>query len=465
MKIKQIIVLLLINILLAVSLYGCSSAPAQTGDITNTETSTPQDAVTNPGTSTQTTTEPSKPEEAIQRINPTTDTVATDIIPFGNTRGIVVHQFMEDVLPEMSMSYSNKQIFFLTENIDYSAGWDTYLVDGYIEKTEKLLHIMEQVIRLSFAQEGDKLKIHLVGPGQSGYSEPEYRSLGCEQRDAFMGNSPYMISYLADILQGDQVHAYFCDVLRYGFMTYATYDVLTFLESQDPNFSAMFSSKENLFMNYLIMDSETLYEHDIIYWLEQGYPYTSSNGSAALGFWFMKYLDETYGNYTHWLTEYAKTHPTGNAYDTVSVESQVQNLKDVYGENVLTNFYPWLEKNLDLNAMWDTADYSALSEYCHYPNFTYVGYSEQFFSGNYNDLIISLSEFRYYMTEIKGYTLDHLTLSKFTDNEVVLYDKEGKYLMSTNGVESNDKYLVFLDDAYYIGLPGQGFMDALLLLE
>ena len=69
------------------------------------------------------------------------------------------------------------------------------------------------------------------------------------------------------------------------------------------------------------------------------------------------------------------------------------------------------------------------------------------------------------MTEIKGYTLDHLTLSKFTDNEVVLYDKEGKYLMSTKGVESNDKYLVFLDDAYYIGLPGQGFMDALLLLE
>ncbi len=456
MKTNRLTALLLSSIIFIIAACGCSATPVQ--EHTN---------VTNPETAAIVETESPANEETFDRINPSVQTEATDITPFGNTPGIIVSNSQEIALPDKSVSYSYQQMFFKTEGINFSAAWDTYLVDGYIEKTEKLLSVMEQVIGLSFLQEETELNIHLTAPGSSGYSEPAARTIGIEQIDAFMGNSANLIAYLADVLQDVQPHEAFCDVLRYGFMTYSTYQVLTWLETHDPEFAVLFSDKENWYMNYLIRDAdETLYSQDMVHWMEQGYPYDRSNGSAALGFWFMKYLDETCGDYTRWIMEYSKKYPSAKSDILADLNLQIQNLQDVYGENILEGFYPWLKDNLNLDAMWDTADYSALREYVHYPVFSNIGYYDRFFCGNYKDLVISLSEFRYYMTEVKGYTLEHLTLAKSTDTEVVLYDVEGKYLLTTQGVETAEgEYRVFLEDAHYIGLPGEGFLDARLLLE
>ena len=186
-----------------------------------------------------------------------------------------------------------------------------------------------------------------------------------------------------------------------------------------------------------------------------------TNGSAAVGFWLMKYLEDVHGDYTKWLTAY---HSDSGELD---VNGQIQLLKEAYGETVLDGFYPWVQAALTTTIPWDMIpDRTGLKEYICYPMLTDYPFPQEIIHGEYADICVCLTQYRHYLTQVKEFTIDALTLIKYSDAEVLLYDAEGNFLQATQGTQVEEgTYLVSLDDAYYVRFPDAGYQYAMLDLE
>lgn len=465
---KRAVSILLCGTML-IMLFGCGAVPVTTENSGtsdaaptekgNTGASVPEDVIPQEPTVTES-------EAYYNRVNPPAQEEMADIIPFGNVPGIVPRRLETADLPDFREDAQQRRILFETEEVIFAADYGTYLVDGYVEKTHKILRAMETVTGLSFAQPERKLSVSLekYGNGENDFyygigTDAEHRMIQFGQAEAFLGKSSGLIMGLADVLRYDNVPVVLTEILETGFQTYTAYAVLKLLEQEDPDLAMRFPHRSGLCPNYYIYDTELLYGQPLVHWLENGYPYEMSNGSASVGFWLMMYLDLSYGNYTEWLTKFTASEDGG------TIAGQIESLKSAYGESVLEDFYPWLQAHM---AQYEQApeayDYTWLSEYVHYPQFDVNGYSEVLIYGACKDLCISLEEFRHYMTECKGYEVNDLVLSKLTDNVVALYDADGKFVTATRGVQiSTGEYHVFLDDVYYIRFPGENTLETKLI--
>lgn len=395
------------------------------------------------------------------RENPLTERTEEDIAVFGNTEGIIAC-ITEDVdLP--NLLDESRRFSFESDRITFICERGTYLVDGYMEKTEKLLQAMETATGLPFADAKIMLFLEDAGNRHSDFDyvggvDAPNRMVQIGQGEGFMGNSWELIAYIAQVLQMDNAPQTFTEALTSGFAVYTAYDVLSWLEENNPDLYAAFSGKHQVYDNYYIHDPDTLYSASLEDWLESEYPYGQSNGSPALGFWLMKYLDEAYGDYTKWITAYDASN------GTLDLNGQLQLLKDAYGEAVLDGFYPWLQETLGKVPVGEiVSDYTQLREFICYPYLTEYDFPKELLRGECADLCISFAQYRYYLTQVKEFTIDTLTLIKYTDTEVALYDAEGKFLHATKGTQTPEgAYLVCLDDAYYIRLLDSGFQDLYL---
>lgn len=416
------------------------------------------------------------------RSNSPEETVMADIMPFGNGPGTIVRKSEDLDFPQLAIDERYKRILFESEHFSFQAKYKTYLVDGYIENFEALYDAIEQVTALTFIPRVSKqqvdshseMKITVILSRTDGnahedndvgvaYTDTESRLIGIGQTDAFLGIDYQTIACLANILQTDNANIAFNEIYDYGFQVYTAYKVLKYLEEENPQLASKFVNSNNLVLNTYIFDHKTLYGKPLTYWMEQGYPNDISNGSMAVGFWFMMYLDQVYGDYSAWIPAYKNQYGASRSQSTDNLENQIQIMKDTYEESVLDGFYPWLKENMrKLNR---NSDYSWTKELTHYPIFNYAGYFDLFINGKYEDLCVSLAEFRHYMEEFKGYELDNLTLVCINRTKVALYDQNGKYIMTTSGTKSAaGEYEVCLDDVYYIQFLGKGQVSSRLTL-
>lgn len=464
---KRLIALWLIAIVLMSSLCGCSTSQNHTS---------PEDAAQQ---STVPETQAALHDNLINRVNPAEDIVLEDIVPFGNPGIIVAEE--RDRLPTQSENYAfqNSRVVIESEHFVYSIIKSTYLVDGCLDNFEKLYQVMEEVTGLSFQPPEDPMyeKIHAIldtgdnkGTDIGACSaDASGRMIQIPQVDAFMGNTYEVISVLAHILQTDNARKTFNSVLDTGFMLYTTYKTLQYLEEHDPEFASRFIPSYRVLANMYIDDPSMLFTQTVPYWMEHEYSWEySGNGSPSVGFYFMMYLDDVYEDYTKWIPEYANRYLCylSEGDGSGRLNEQIQVLIDTYGENVYEGFYSWLENHLASYDIFSTsADYTTVSSLTFYPLFQFDGYSESFLWGSYNDLCVSLTEFRRYMTEFKEYNIDNLSLV-MSEAVVALYDSEGKFITCTTGTQTPDEfYQVFLDDVYYIRFVGEGEVYAELRLE
>lgn len=412
------------------------------------------------------------------RTNPPEDRVFADITPFGNVAGWIVSAGGNESLLNWEEDTRSKQIYTSGEFIEYSIyygfGKPVYVVDGYIEKIQALYDAVETVTGLTFQPRVSKadmsempvwvaLKNMFI---QGGHEDcdmgsdgvfPQDRNVIISQGSALLGKSSDPIAGLATVLQTDNAYNRFNAVYSSGFPVYTAYKVQKYLEEHDPELAMVSRDSTDIWMNYYFHNgSDVLYSQPMTYWIENGFPYEYANGSASVGFFFMMYLDEEYGDYCGWIPAYAQNYPCRYGNTTMNVDQQIQVMKDVYGESVLDDFYPWLKEKLRTSGGYG-ADYSWRKQYVYYPLFANYGYDPLLFSGKYDDMCISLAEYRNYMTEFKGYGLEELTLVNDRNVTVALYDRDGRFIMATKGNRTaQGEYRICMENVYYVQFVGKG---------
>jgi|GEM_PF-2097753 len=287
------------------------------------------------------------------------------------------------------------------------------------------------------------------------------RTLDISSGDLFLGNSGALAHELSHTLSYSHSQKTFNTVATEGFAEYNAYKALTLLERNAPHVAYSLDMSCSCILDMDIPDPSTVYTNSIEYWMEKDFPFEySGNGSYSLGFRFMAYLDDVYGNYSKWLTisdelEY-------NGIDT-PMEIQLNSFRLAYGEDVFDGFYPWLKKNESRFIV----DYFTVENYDMrgvnfieiYPFFMYHDCATMLVNHmpahvKYDDLYIDLEEARKYLSEYKLREIDNLVLEiewVEGDKAIELFDKSGKSL----GVLTNET-LIPLDNVSYVLLKGEG---------
>lgn len=281
--------------------------------------------------------------------------------------------------------------------------------------------------------------------------------------DLYFGNTyaiaheiSHMLMFREEMWQNSQL-------LDEGFAEYTSYRALLELEKTDPETAYYHDRPELCIWNMHISDYEKLYEHPLEYWFENTFEY-SGNANYSIGFRFMWYLNEVYGDYGKWITEMEKQFPYsvygGNLLKS-TVDMQLEVLKLAYGEDVLDNFYPWLKQNEALfDSDWDTAywDISGVDGINLYPEFNSGESVVRLERIEYEDLYINIETTRKYLSEYKGIDASALTIFNPDKLTINLYQADGSYTTVTGEMK------ISLDGISYIKLVGKGKLNTLQIV-
>lgn len=280
-----------------------------------------------------------------------------------------------------------------------------------------------------------------------------------------------VIHELGHVLMFRQAGWSYSTLLNEGYTEYTSHLVLKEIEESYPELILYIDEPEYLHFNLSIYDFSKLYEQPIEYWFDNTFEY-ASNGSYAIGFAFMKYLDDVYGSYTKWVNKYEETYPFSKAdtnSDPAETDKQIEVLKKAYGDDVMDNFYPWLkqheedfmpecEKAVDLTSVDAINLYPIFNaaEQTAYIEFTTARPIE------YEDLYINLGTLRSYLEEYKSTDASKLVLKISNRHNpadtytVNLYKQDGSFVtVSVTDSIALDK------DISYIKLVGSGTFSRL----
>ena len=416
--------------------------------------------------------------------------VFSDIEPFGNVAGRIVSAKGNEHFPEWKEDTVSKQIFtsgeWITNSVFYSFARPVYVVDGYVEKMQALYDAVETVTGLSFRKRVSKLDmeeqlvwITLKNMFVEGAHEdadmgldgafPEDRNVNISQGSALLGHEDEPVAGLASVLQVDNAYHRFNGLYSAGFSAYTAYKVQKHLEENDPQLAMVSRDSTESWMNYYIhYGLDTLIQKPMDHWIRNSdslWEFVIGNGTTSVGFFYMMYLDEVYGDYCMWIPAYAENYKCAYSNQTQYIDDQIQVMLDVYGEGVFEDFYPWLEEKLQTTNAYDQ-DYSWRKNYVYYPCFAGYGYDPLMFDGKYEDMCVSLAEYRNYMTEFKGYSLDTLALVNDRAVTVALYDQNGRFMRATAGDRTEQgEYRINLENVYYVQFAGTGTVRAELRLQ
>ena len=207
-----------------------------------------------------------------------------------------------------------------------------------------------------------------------------------------------------------------------------------------------------------IGDYRKLFEQPVEYWLDNTFEY-AGNHNYSIGFRFMTYLHEVYGDYGKWVPAFEEKYPS-QEIGTSPVEQRIEILKSVYGENVFDNFYPWLQENLERfdETQYYTAiqDLTGAEELNWYPQFTAIDSTARIERLKYKDLLIHLDSLRKYVGEYKGFNGNDLQLIASEPVEVILYDADGTETTTVAGQENS---ALPLDGVVSFRLVGEGQLE------
>ena len=294
-----------------------------------------------------------------------------------------------------------------------------------------------------------------VGAAYATIAEHVYMSPG----DLFICGEYTILHELSHVLMYRQQGWDHSQLLSEGFAEYTTYLALSELEKNDATNILNFCVANRCVWNMTIWDIEKMYEHPIEYWFDNTFEY-AANKNYTIGFRFMAYLNEVYGDHSQWMLKFNELYPydeTGLS-DFSDTDKQIAVLKATYGDDVLDGFYPWLKKNTELfkeSIAKDHKDLSSLESMILYPEFNALDSRAVLERFSYNDLYIDLEALRYYISEYKGLDSSSLTLTISTPVAVNLYAADGSYTSILV------KEPISLEGISYIKLLGSGEITSL----
>ena len=362
----------------------------------------------------------------------------------------------------------------------YDIGENIYVRGDLQEITDVIVPLMEEVSGLDFDGTGyaqgmysdGKIHINLTRDnlyaGQDWYHGRNDNELGSAYAssyyhvnlspgDLYLGNSA-LIHEAAHVLMFRQSEWSHCQMLNEGISTYTTYLVEKALAESDHFISLAVDNPQQSINDVNITYYKALYDQPLEFWFTNSFEY-SMNANYAIGFRFMAYLQDTYGEYTSWITKFeelysCKTHR--NYTNESPVEKQIEVLKATYGNDVLDNFYPWLKEHQDLfeqdsNLFRDLSNAGGINLY---PTFNAVSSYAMLKPFRYNDLYINIETVRTYVEDYKQQDASALTLILSSPATVNLYRNDGSY-----HTEHGTKFS--LDGISYIKLLGQGELNYL----
>ena len=363
-------------------------------------------------------------------------------------------------------------------------GENVYVREDIAEQTEIILTTIEATAGLDFDGMGFGQEIHTDGKihitatrdklyaVQDWYQGSIYSEYGLASAsltthatispaELLISHSEAMVHELAHVLMYRQTGWAHCQLLDEGFAVYTTYLTLKSFEENDPSFLTTLGVPSNC-VNDMAMVTEGLYEHPIEYWFDHTIDASySSNTNYVIGFRFMAYLDEVYGDYTKWVLKFNEMYPyPGNWEWNVSpVDQQLAVLKATYGDDVLDGFYPWL-KNNEAKFKRNNSPFMSLEgveSINWYPTFNAVTSSVTLLPRfAYKDLYINIETVRKYLSEYKNCDISDLQLKIGERTAVVnLYRADGSYTTVRGGQK------VSLEGISYIKLVGEGYLSQL----
>ncbi len=370
------------------------------------------------------------------------------------------------------------------EKAVYHIGKNVYVPGNVADITNATMNVIEQIAGLSFEENPEFIeffsdftdgKTHifinreLFYSGQEWYTGLDSSEFGeayavggmvwAAPGNLLLGNNGTIIHELCHALMCRQSPWYHGVTLNEGFAEYTTYLVLLEMEEKYPELVIYFNeSTSNI--NNMYMEYEELYKQPMEYWLDNSYEY-AGNGSYAVGFRFMAYLNAVYGDYNSWILKYEEEYPfmdKDQIDDKSPVEQRIAILKQTYGEDVLDNFYPWLMAHESDFAEQEGKfiDISNLHELNVYPEYNAI-YSKLILDSiKYKDLYINLEYARKYIEEYKGGDASKLVLLTSDVMEVALYHADGSYTQVTTGREP-----ISLEGIIGIKLVGEGTVNRL----
>ena len=258
--------------------------------------------------------------------------------------------------------------------------------------------------------------------------------------DLFLGHSPTVIHELTHVLmyrQSDWSHGAMLDE---GLSTYTAYLVSTELEKTAPELACYLEPAARELVYLHIYDYDALFAQPIEYWLENTFTY-AFNKNYAVGFRFMAYLHQVYGDYAQWIPKLEEKHPFYKTNEKKTSEWCIEAIKSVYGRDVFDNFYPWLQENLDQfdegQAYSSFRDLTGVEEISWYPNFQNLESTAILGRVRYQDLLIRLEPMRKYVKDYKGFSGEDFLLVTSEPVEVILHYADG----TTKTVMTNSEAL------------------------
>ncbi len=340
---------------------------------------------------------------------------------------------------------------------------NVYLPEKLTENIDLITSIMEQVSGMRFEGIGtsglQKLNVQVTKPENGSELGAAYAYAG-----GMVISSGDLVDMFALIhesshaLHFKQSRWYYCTWAMEGISTYTTYKTQKYITEHHPELVSVVGNVNQSFTNYLIADHTALYENDLEYWMENTFTH-SGNQNYSIGFRFMRYLDEVYGDYTKWIFAYENARPyssTNKTTDQLPVDEQIKAFKLAYGEDVFDGFYPWLKSN---EALFDdsyTVDLREADNFRFYPMCAYGGiyYSLHAFDGSllYKDLHIDIDAGRHYISDYKGYGTEGMVLRLDSGVKIELYDSNGMLVRTETSQGSN----ISLSGISTIKLVGEG---------
>jgi len=341
----------------------------------------------------------------------------------------------------------------ITKSLEQVTGLSFYAADSYLDGT-----VTVNVDRNSIYEQFPESEL---GQPFATADGNVYISPG----NLFLYEDPTLVHELSHCLQYAQYPILFPTILAEGFAEYTTYNALIYLQENNPDINYYCGNPNYILYNLQCFDYDALYAQPLTYWFDNNFP-QAMNGNYAIGFRFMAYLDAVYGDYTLWIKKFSSIYPEPVESQFVSSEDCISVLKTAYGDDVLDNFYPWLQENESLFAWepWipygDTAetslfDLTATNSLILYPRFA-AGDNSIYatnlgFGIKYHNLYCDLSEARKYLTEYKGQENTSFTIQFYDEVVINFYDTNGTLVKQESG------YDFILDESIsYFKLVGEG---------
>ena len=366
---------------------------------------------------------------------------------------------------------TSAQTEIVTDHIVFKLPANVYVMDDFVNIVNKVTAAMEEVSGLTFKSNSTYCQIS--GTTERVYADvirPEGSEYGggwaavdgitlspCDLVDFFL-----LINFSATSLQYRTSPWYYCTWAMSGVSSYTNYKTSSYIYENYPELINIVGTPNRAIYNYTISDYSKLYENTLEDWMENTFEY-SINANVSIGFRFMWFLDETYGDYTKWISayeEYSPYHSAGSESYQLPFEEQAKAFKMAYGDDVFDKFYAWMKQNEDLFVTNGVIDLKEAREINFYPKFMGMESYMLTEAMSYRDLCIDLSGGNYYLTDYQNKNISALKLMLYVDSSVELrfYAADGSYIRTEN---ANPWQEIDISGVYYIIFVGDGVLRRL----